>query len=344
MPLHEEECEANDSDFVAVRISEFYSPRRVAFDVYLKLGKNKYLKVFRAGEEYSETELKAYEADRGVRFVYFEKAFRPLYISTSTALLQKLAPLAGVPTRAKFGVARILSELYLQELFLCDDETRPAAVEQGKKICSVLAAWIEAEPGLESFLLELDQTEPSVEALSFLVGVFSSMISKRFPWKSRRTTETLLLASFFCDLGVGGLPPELAKIPPKRMNPAQLKKYEMHPELSYLMLQELGSLHENVLLIVRQHHEYCDGSGFPQKLPANEILMLAKVVCLAGDLVRTTSEYLLPPKDAAKVMFPILSKKAFTSYPELVAKYDRSLLEAFFEIFGEKKKTEDNAA
>jgi hypothetical protein len=163
--------------------------------------------------------------------------------------------------------------------------------------------------------------------------MFAGALSRRFPWKSPRTTETLLLASFLSDIGVAALPPEVAALKPRRMTTTQRRQYEKHPELSYLLLQELGCVHENVLLIVRQHHEYFDGSGFPNQLTGEKTLMLAKLVCLSGDLVRASSDYLLPPGEAAKVLFPELSKKAFTSHPELVAKYDKDLLVEFFRLF-----------
>ncbi|MGZ3737057.1 MAG: hypothetical protein ACXVC0_18950, partial [Bdellovibrionota bacterium] len=113
----EEEIEAPDGDFTSVRIAEFYSPRKVAFDLFLRLGDNRYLKIFRAGETFEELELKNYEVERGVRQVYFNRGHRSAYISSSATLLQKVTSLAAVPLRTKFGLARILCELYMAELF-----------------------------------------------------------------------------------------------------------------------------------------------------------------------------------------------------------------------------------
>lgn len=343
MPLLEEECEIEDSKFVAVRIPEFYSPRKTTFDLHLKVGTNQYLRIFRAGEDFNEAELRAYEADRGMRYVYFDAAYRPAYIKSSLSLFQKITPLTGVPIRAKFGVARILSELYMQELFLADDESRPKLVEGGRVICAALAAWVDTDPGITEFLLHLDRIDPTVEELSFLTGMLAVAMSKRFPWGSRRTTETLLLASFLCDLGIAALPPEIARLKPKRMNASQRRQYEQHPEISYLLLSELKGMNENVLLIVRGHHEYCDGSGFPQALTAGQIVLLAKLVSLCGDLMRCASDFILAPKEAAAMMFPELSEMAFTTHPELVAKYDGELLKVFFSIFGESS-ARDKAA
>lgn len=339
MALLEEEVNLPDSDLTCVRVGEFYSPRQVAFDLFLRLGEGRYLRVFRAGDGYDEAELRAYENERGIRQVFFRREHRAMYVKSSLHLLQKIAPLAGVPLRTKFGVARILSELYMQELADSGDDERPKLVEKGKAICTVLAGWVEVDAGLEAFLLQLDRIDPQLESLAFLTGIFACALSRRFPWKSQRTSETLLFACFLADLGLA-MQPELARLRPRRMSSVQRKEYEQHPELSYLLLTECGGVPDNVLTIVRQHHEYCDSSGFPNKLPHNEILQLAKLVSLSGDIVRCASDYLMPPGDSCRMLFPELSKAAFTSHPELVAKYDRGILEAFFRIFEKPGKEE----
>ncbi len=157
------------------------------------------------------------------------------------------------------------------------------------------------------------------------------------PWKSRRTNEALLFASFLADIGLTALPAEVVRLKPKRMNAAQKSQYETHPEVSYLLLSSLKSqvLNENVLTIVRQHHEYCDGTGYPKGTLSDQTLMLSKVVVLCGELVRTACDYLLPPGQAAKMLFPDFTEKLFKQHPELVAKFERELLPPLFKIFME---------
>jgi hypothetical protein len=338
-PRREEEVESPDGEFTYVRIAEFYSPRKIAFDLFLRLGENKYLRIFRAGEVYEESELRAYETDRGVRQVHFGKTHRSSYISSSATLLQKMIPLPAVPLRTKFGVARIMSELYMQELFeaVGDDSQRALLAAKGKELCAILAEWIDVQAGLEKHLLRLEQIDSNPPALNFLIGVLTCVLSHRMPWKSRRTSETLLLSCFFCDLGIYALPPEIQRLKPKRMTVAQKRAFEKHPEASYLLLSETtaAAITPNLLLIVRQHHEYCDGTGYPNALTAPETQLLSKVVVLCGDLIRVASDYLLPPAEAARVMFPDFTEKLTKEHPELVAKYDKELLIPFFRIFTE---------
>lgn len=329
----EEEIEIDDQNLACVRISEFYSPKVVLFDLYLKMGAGKYLKIFREGEMFNESVLRSYETDRGLRHVYFFKELRGLYVKSSLALFQKIVSLAAVPVKTKFGVARILSELYLQELYSCSEEARPDLLKKGIEICGHLAAWIETENSFEALILRQESVDASPEELAFLSGMLAGASSKRFNWKSRRTTEVILQTAFFCDVGLFALPPEISRLRPKRMKAAQREEYETHPDLSYAILKNSGVVPDQISNLVREHHEYCDGTGFPAKLTLNKIMQLTKLISIAADTIRGASELLLSPIDAAQNIFPNRSPKVFTEHPELVAKYDREMLLTFFDIF-----------
>ena len=336
----EEEMEASDADFTSVPIAEFFSPRTVAFDIFVRLGEGRYLRIFRVGEDFDESELKIYRQDRGMRYVYFDRKFRGMYVRSSSALLQKMADLPTVPIRTKFGVARILCELYVQEMLECREDARADLVEKGKELIAILSAWVDTQKGLDEAFWNLESVDGTLPSLNFHTGILAVLFSHRMPWTSRRTTETLLFAALLCDIGLGLLPPELRRIKTRRMNPQQLRQYESHPDLSATLLEHTKSksISENLLLIVRQHHEFCDGSGFPQKLTGEKTLMLSKLVVLCAEIVRTSSELILSPIDAVKNMFPEFSEKIFEEKPELVARFDRALLIQLFKWLNERRE------
>jgi hypothetical protein len=325
----------NDKELTRVRISEFHAAKTLAFDLFLRIDENNYLQIFRAGEVFSDGDLKNYEIERGVHHVYFPRKNRPAYIAHSLSLLQKITPVASIPIATKFNVAKTISELYVEELLQAEEEDLPKVVAQCKEISSTLAAWMDTQEGLDQFVLKQDQIDSTTPSIDFYTGIFSVLLSNQMPWKSRRTSETLLMASLFCDLGHSILSPEVRRMKFKRMSVAQKKEYKKHPEASYLILSDSPpqSLHENVLTMIREHHEYSDGSGYPHGSTSEKTLLLSRVLVLCGDLVQSSIDLLLPPVDAAKELFPEFSEKLLTEQPELIAKYDRSLLLALFKIF-----------
>ena len=53
-----------------------------------------------------------------------------------------------------------------------------------------------------------------------------------------------------------------------------------HPEVGYEILKDV-KLPWPVAEIIYQHHEHLDGSGYPQALKGEEILLEARIVCVA---------------------------------------------------------------
>jgi HD-GYP domain-containing protein (c-di-GMP phosphodiesterase class II) len=50
-----------------------------------------------------------------------------------------------------------------------------------------------------------------------------------------------------------------------------------HPEIGEGMLRESGMTNEKVLDVVRHHHERMSGNGYPDRLPAEKITLLARM-------------------------------------------------------------------
>ncbi|MCM2276655.1 MAG: HD domain-containing protein [Oligoflexia bacterium] len=67
-------------------------------------------------------------------------------------------------------------------------------------------------------------------------------------------------------------------------------KLREHPTLGLRLLEQLENVPKEVLLIVAQHHEFHDGSGFPKKLRGNNIYDLARIVSIANTFDHLVAE------------------------------------------------------
>lgn len=89
----------------------------------------------------------------------------------------------------------------------------------------------------------------------------------------------LQLAALLQDLGMMGVPCGILHRPgPLREGEYDLIKH--HPDHGYEALKDLD-LPWPVASIVRQHHERLDGSGYPQGLQGEQILMEARILAVA---------------------------------------------------------------
>jgi putative nucleotidyltransferase with HDIG domain len=87
-------------------------------------------------------------------------------------------------------------------------------------------------------------------------------------------------------VGMGGLLHDIGK--PKVVlddgdsKDEQAKKMTAHPTLGLAALEAQQKVPNEVKMIIAQHHECYDGSGYPKKLRGNQIYDLARIVAIAN--------------------------------------------------------------
>jgi HD-GYP domain-containing protein (c-di-GMP phosphodiesterase class II) len=89
----------------------------------------------------------------------------------------------------------------------------------------------------------------------------------------------LRIAGTLHDLGKIAVPPELlAK--PGTFTPLEFSMIKIHPQVAYNIL-EASAFPSKIPKIILQHHERLNGSGYPQGLKGEEILLEARILSVA---------------------------------------------------------------
>ncbi len=142
------------------------------------------------------------------------------------------------------------------------------------------------------------------QSLDELVNAMSLTLEERDPYTAghqRRTTDLALaiakemglpehetkglqMAGLIHDMGKISVPGEILS-KPGRLNDAELQLIKRHPQVAYDILKQI-EFPWAVDQIVLQHHEKLDGSGYPQGLLGNAILLESRILCVA-DVVET---------------------------------------------------------
>ncbi len=97
-------------------------------------------------------------------------------------------------------------------------------------------------------------------------------------------TKGLQMAGLIHDMGKISVPGEILS-KPGRLNDAELQLIKRHPQVAYDILNQID-FPWSVDQIVLQHHEKLDGSGYPQGLSGEKILLESRILCVA-DVVET---------------------------------------------------------
>lgn len=100
------------------------------------------------------------------------------------------------------------------------------------------------------------------------------------------------LAGLLHDLGKAAMPQEIINKPDK-LTDEEFTIIKCHPVRGHEMLLESGVENERVLDVCRHHHERIDGKGYPDKLAAESISLIARMsaVCDVYDAITSDRPY-----------------------------------------------------
>jgi putative nucleotidyltransferase with HDIG domain len=136
------------------------------------------------------------------------------------------------------------------------------------------------------------------------------------------------------DLGVGALMHDIGKLDlPDRMrhreehfSASETRFYEEHVGHGVGHARKMG-LTAGATLVIAQHHEHADGSGFPLKLNTDRMTALSRIVALVNRY-----DNLCNPNLAARAMTP--HEALSMLFAQSKSKFDTAILGAFIKMMG----------
>src|SRR5665648_338603 len=140
-------------------------------------------------------------------------------------------------------------------------------------------------------------------------------------------TEGLYAAGILHDIGKMNVPAEILS-KPGRLSEIELSLIKTHPQAGSDIIKEM-EFPWAVSLIVLQHHERIDGSGYPQGLKGDEILLEARIIGVA-DVVEAMASHrpYRPALGIDKALEEISQNRGIL--------YDPEVVDACLKLFKEK--------
>ncbi len=148
----------------------------------------------------------------------------------------------------------------------------------------------------------------------------------------REQLRTIYFSGLLHDIGKIGVDDQVLR-KPCRLNEAEFAHLKSHTEIGCKILQGMKRLDE-VLPVVRHHHENWDGSGYPSRLAELEIPFLARVVAVADAFDAMSSDRPYRPALADDKLDCILKAGAGQQWDALV-------VAAFFRARGDIREIVD---
>lgn len=285
------ESENEPTDFMELPITLFLKSVNLDYDLYLKMGPEKFIKVYNGGDKLEASDFQKY-ADRKVRTVFLKpedyvKASLNFSKKMEKALEVKKLRVEQYTALSVYSidkVNKVLNKLGLREEVL-------VLANQALELTSSI---IEKNKGLSELLAKTLSGKNYISEHTLLLSFITTSIAKYMGWPSISTCEKLTLASFFHDMCLDG--DELAKIDQlndeieSHLHGNEILAIKTHPQRAVDVLSKFDGIPPDVDKIILQHHENGEGTGFPRSLEWKRVYSLAAVFIVAEDFTRAIFE------------------------------------------------------
>ena len=271
-----------------IPIDQFLSEDVVLVDTFIRLGSGKYVLIAKGGQSTNSTNLEKYK-DKNLQALYVRvddySRFLTQQASNAQAVINnpanlKRASRAAVLQDAMKAVYREMSELGF------NDEVYSHA----KLVNHALMSFLKENSAMSDLIERFGIQGAEGAAHSMMVSMVSVMIGMKHDWVRPATLEKLSLGGFLHDLGAAKLPAEILAKKESQLNRDERIIFESHVEIGTQFLINARTVPDDIVLMVAEHHERSDGSGFPKKLKDVHISPLARIVALANAFVDRVAE------------------------------------------------------
>jgi response regulator RpfG family c-di-GMP phosphodiesterase len=293
-----------------VSISDFLSGRQIVYSVFMRLSESKYVKIARKGEDLSVERIKLYR-DKGISHLYLLRDDFRKYIGFSLKMNQSAQGNAAVSRERKLNLAKHTAELLM---------THIGSHGLDKELLADASSFVEScvdtvseDGGLCQLLEVLKDHSDYHFAHSIGVSFYSVALARSVGWTLPSNQFIVALAGLMHDIGEKEIPLEILKKPRSQWSSEESKQYERHPLQGVDILGSIPSVPEDILQIVKQHHEDCLAQGFPARLKKTQLHPMAKMISVADhfcELVIPNSQNPgIKPSEALKQMNMLYSER-----------------------------------
>jgi len=133
----------------------------------------------------------------------------------------------------------------------------------------------------------IEAKSPALLRHSFLVARIAMLISQEMGLQ-KNECDTVEFAALFHDLGYLKLPDSIFENPAK-LTLSEFELIKKHPLIGESIIATLPSI-ESASQIIRHHHEYYNGSGYPDGLSGEDIPLLSRIIATSDAFASMVSE------------------------------------------------------
>ncbi len=291
------------------------------FDVYLKLGRQKFTKVFNQGFEIERERLEQYVL-KGTHEFYILKTARRPFLTTSLVTLDHLR---DQNLLAREDAQHILNDLAAQTLSEIFSTYRfdPVCHSLSSSVVYSYLALTRDHPGLLPNIVKLAREKRLSYRHSILASVFALLLARSLFPEDQELAFNAGLGAYLHDIGMCRIDENVDEHS-MILSPQMNKEIERHPRLGVELVAAVDGFPSAVKLAIYEHHEAYDGTGYPRGIAKDAIAPVARMVAIAENfsslVIGSAESPALPPTLAMAAL-----KSSQRLDPQMVSAFARLL-------------------
>ncbi len=278
------ENQGKDVSLKRIKLTTLGMFSKLSYDLYLKLGGEKFIQVGRQGNDDLSSILEHYK-QKGVQHLYLKENDYARYLESAKEIIGQNTLERESSGTQKFTTVEIFDfafqisreQLNTIGISRMQEEVVHTAMKD-------LIVDLKEDKILYSMIKDFFNSQNYMSDHSLLMIYLSSMILSKLGWSNEQTLKQVIYAGFFHDMFV---PEELARVKDLQILDSENERSQVlkHITKAAKVLEGVKGLNNDAHKMIMDHHERPDGKGFPHGLMANQLPPLSSVFIVAHHIV-----------------------------------------------------------
>ncbi len=319
------ENQQQESQFFPVYLQTILVDSLRSFDIYITV-KGRMVLYHAKGDRFN-AEVKDNLLRNKIDTLYLPKSDLDAYNRYLEENLEVILKNPALSTEAKAEVAHTSISNTARVFF---DNPRSQTIARYKSTVNATMDFIMKDAHAIPNLIRLTSHDFTTYIHSVNVGIFAIGLAKALlATDSSHDMRELSLGFFLHDIGKCSTPLNVLN-KPGPLDEEEWKVMRRHPFDGYRLLEQMNSLTKESRVIVMEHHERHDGTGYPRRLKGDQIHIYSKICCIADVFDALTS---VRPYKESKTPFQALQ----IMKDQMRSDFDPVFFERFVLLFSEGK-------
>lgn len=285
------ESNKQSGDFCKCRLDQLHKMDILPTDLYMRLSDEKFVRVMYKGDVFEHQDLERYSI-KNIQSLYMKK-------NDFFSLMDKMQNDLHKINKLLSGLNNDIIEIPVTAHDLVREFYQKFGINETvqdiiKESVQLTLKSVVARPSLHELFKKLKNKEGHyISNHSILLAHVSCALAIQMKWTPPGTNAKLVMAAFMHDMTLEDMSLEqvLKKNEMMKSNLSELYqnssllKYHNHPLACADLLKDVDTAISETSVIIAQHHERPDGTGFPHKLNSFSIHPLSAIVIVAHELV-----------------------------------------------------------